>query len=120
MRKFTNYEVTALARQLTVSLYSMVENFPKKEQYALCQQIRRAAVSVGANIAEGAGRKTAKDFAHFMTQSIGSTCELEYLLLISQDLGYLTADEREGFDKQIQLLKSKLFRFREVLLKNAV
>ncbi|MBE0644137.1 MAG: four helix bundle protein [Bacteroidetes bacterium] len=116
MRKFNDFEVIALSRKLTVDLYQTVNEFPNIERYSLCQQIRRAAVSVGANIAEGAGRQTAKDFAHFLTQSIGSACELEYLLLIAQDLGYIQSFRRKQLDNQVQIIKHKLFRFRASLL----
>ena len=116
MRKFMNYDVTADARQLAVSVYRLLPLFPNEERYALCQQLRRAVVSIGANIAEGAGRATDKDFAHFLSQSIGSACELEYLFLISLDLGYLDHQSVSEMDVQTQRIKSRLFRFRERLL----
>lgn len=116
MRKFMNYEVTGDARQLAVSVYRVLSLFPKEERFALCQQLRRAVVSIGANIAEGAGRATDKDFAHFLSQSIGSACELEYLFLLSLDLGYLDHRTVTEMDQRIQKIKSRLFRFRECLL----
>lgn len=116
MRKFTNYEVTALARSLSVQIYHLVRMFPAEEKYALSQQLRRAVVSIGANIAEGAGRHTDKDFAHFPVQSIGSACEVEYLLLLSTDLGYLSKETAQEKDREIQVLKSKLYRLRKAIL----
>lgn len=117
MRKFKNYEMIGLARELTMHLYAIVRQYPKEEQYTLAQQIRRAAVSVGANIAEGSGRTSRKDFAHFLTQAIGSISELEYLLLISMDLGFISIDQQRQSDRTLQLLKSKIHLFRESLLK---
>ena len=115
MRDFRKFTVTRLARQLTVRVYELLPLFPTDERYALCQQLRRAAVSVGANIAEGAGRHTNRDFAHFLVQAIGSLSELEYLFLIAFDLGFLGEREQREVDEMIQVLKRKLYRFRESL-----
>ncbi|MBE0644024.1 MAG: four helix bundle protein [Bacteroidetes bacterium] len=112
MRDFTKYDVTHEARQLAVKIYSIVQYFPQEERYALSQQMRRAVVSIGANIAEGAGRKTEKDFAHFLTQSMGSTCELEYLTILSLDLNYINEGTWQSVDSMIQRVKKMLFRFR--------
>ena len=120
MRKFKNYEIIGMSRELTVHLYSIVRSFPKEEMFSLSQQIRRSAVSVGANIAEGSGRTTNKDFAHFLTQAIGSVSELEYLLLISMDLGYITTEKQRHANTTLQLLKSKIYLFRESLSKKII
>jgi four helix bundle protein len=119
MRDFRKFDVTRLARSLTVEIYALLSVLPADERFALGQQLRRAAVSVGANIAEGAGRTTAKDFAHFLSQSIGSLCELEYLLLVALDLGYINSASQNRLDRSIQFLKQKLFRFKEAVLKNS-
>lgn len=116
MRDFKNFEVTKLARKLTVRIYDLLPLLPVDERFALCQQFRRASISVGANIAEGAGRHTDRDFAHFLTLAVGSLSELEYLMLITVDLGYLDSSLQKEIDSQMQLLKKKLYRFRESLL----
>ena len=118
VRAFMTFEVTRLTRQLTVRIYDLLPILPVEERYAMAQQLRRAAVSVGANIAEGAGRKTARDFAHFLSLSIGSLCELEYLLAIARDLNFIDQTLHGQFDISVQLLKKKLFRFREAVLRN--
>lgn len=115
MRDFTKFEITRLARELATQVYGQLANFPQEEKYAICQQIRRSSVSIGANIAEDAGRRTEKDFAHFLTQSIGSACELEFLFLLSEDLGFINSDSRSMIDRQIQHVKRKLFRFRQTV-----
>ncbi len=115
MRDFRKFTVTRLSRQLTVEIYKLLSQFPVDERFALCQQLRRASVSVGANIAEGAGRNTNRDFAHYLVQSIGSLSEVEYLLLLAGDLGYVQETRLHDLDIQIQTLKQKLFRFRESL-----
>ncbi len=115
MRDFRKFTVTRLSRQLTVAIYNLLPQFPADERYALCQQLRRASVSVGANIAEGAGRRTNRDFAHFLTQAIGSLSEVEYLLLLAVDLGFIEETQAREMDLLQQSLKRKLFRFYESL-----
>ncbi|MBR9974742.1 MAG: four helix bundle protein [Bacteroidetes bacterium] len=115
MRDFRKFVVTDLSRALAVKVYGILESFPRDERYDFCRQLRRAVVSVGANIAEGAGRHTDKDFAHFLSQSIGSACEVEYLLLLATDLGFIEEKQRAQIDDDIQHVKSKLYRFRESL-----
>jgi four helix bundle protein len=72
-----------------VVVYKATESFPKEEKFGLTSQIRRAAVSVPANIAEGAARRLPKEFIHFISNAQGSASELETELLIAQRLGYL-------------------------------
>ena len=77
------------AVRLVVDIYKATESFPKEERYGLTSQIRRAAVSIPANIAEGAGRYSHREFAHFLSNAQGSASELETELIISNRLGYL-------------------------------
>lgn len=74
---------------LVKKVYAVTEDFPRTEQYRLVDQLTRAVVSVPSNIAEGFGRSTNKDFAHFLSQARGSLFEVETQLLISKDLGYV-------------------------------
>ena len=74
---------------LVKAVYVLVKQFPKVEQYRLVDQLTRAAVSVPSNIAEGFGRATNKDFAHFLSQARGSLFEVETQLLIAKDLGFV-------------------------------
>jgi four helix bundle protein len=71
-------------------LYEMTKRFPKEERYSLSSQIRRAAVSVSSNIAEGAARNSDKEFIQFLYIALGSLAELETQIIIAQRLGYLT------------------------------
>ena len=89
MQGFRNLKVWQRAHRLTLALYRSTKKFPKEELYGLTAQIRRAACSICANIAEGCGRKGDKEFARFLYITFGSAFELEYHLLLSSDLEYL-------------------------------
>jgi four helix bundle protein len=77
------------AIDMVIEIYKVSENFPKHEMYGLTSQMRRAAVSVPSNIAEGKGRLTDRDRAHFFSQARGSLLELETQVIISQRLNYV-------------------------------
>jgi len=81
------------AKALAAQIYRATEHFPKSEIYGLRAQLRRAAVSVASNIAEGQGRLTKGEFQHFLGQSRGSLLELETQLAIAIDLGYIRQSE---------------------------
>jgi len=89
MRPHHRLEAWSKAVELVTNVYRRTEGFPKEERYGLTSQIRRAAVSIPANIAEGAGRRSQKEFAHFLSNSQGSASELETELIIAHRLGYL-------------------------------
>lgn len=82
-------KVWQIALDMTETLYRTTADWPKAEQYGLVSQVRRAAVSVPANIAEGAGRRTPGEFMHFIGIARGSLAELETLLIIARRLGYI-------------------------------
>jgi four helix bundle protein len=89
MRPYHRLDAWKQAISLVVDVYKTTESFPKEERYGLTSQIRRAAVSIPANIAEGAARYSNREFAHFLSNAQGSASELETELLISHRLGYL-------------------------------
>src|SRR5215212_1614272 len=89
MRPHEKLDVWRAAMDFVVIVYRATESFPKEEKFGLTSQIRRAAVSVPANIAEGAARRSPKEFTHFISNAQGSASELETELLIAQRLGYL-------------------------------
>src|SRR5918997_4061029 len=89
MRPHERLEAWGKALDLVVDIYKATESFPKEEKFGLTSQIRRAAVSIPANIAEGAGRNSDKEFAHFLSNAQGSASELETELIIALRLGYL-------------------------------
>jgi four helix bundle protein len=89
MRPHQKLEAWIKAIELVTDVYKSSERFPKEERYGLTSQIRRAAVSIPANLAEGAGRRSQKEFAYFLSNSQGSASELETELIIASKLGYL-------------------------------
>ena len=99
------------AMKLVRTVYTSTRTFPKEELFGLVSQMRRAAVSVPSNIAEGAARTSRKEFAQFLNIAKGSLSELETQLLISVDLGYLNPKE-EAFDlvEKVTKLVSGLHR----------
>ncbi len=90
MRDFRNLEIWNLGRQFAVLCYRETAAFPKEEQFNLTSQIRRAAVSIPANIAEGAGRDSDGDFLRFLRIALGSLNETETLFNIAADLGLIS------------------------------
>ena len=93
MRPHERLEVWGKAVDFVVNIYRITESSPKEEKFGLTSQIRRAAVSVPANIAEGAARQSDKEFAYFLSNAQGSASELETELLIASKLGYLAGSD---------------------------
>ena len=89
-RDFRKIKAWELADALVISIYAITKSFPKEETYGLCSQIRRSAVSVPSNIAEGAGRNHKKEYLNFLYIAKGSLAELDYLCCLSQRLGYIS------------------------------
>ena len=83
MNKFKELKVWQKSIQIVIKIYSITMNFPNDEIYGITSQIRRCAVSIPSNIAEGAGRGTKKDFSHFLNIAKGSTFELSSLTIVS-------------------------------------
>ena len=94
MPDYRSYSAFKVAHRLTLAVYEATSTFPPEERYGLVSQLRRAAHSIPANLAEGSGRGSDKDFARFLRISTGSANELEYGLTLARDLGLL---DRETF-----------------------
>lgn len=104
--RFEKLEVWQEARKINQVIYRLTRKFPREEIYAMTSQIRRASVSVSSNIAEGSGRNSDKDFAHFLEQSYGSLMELASVFFLSLDEGYVTESELDPvFDEMERLAK---------------
>ena len=90
---YKKVEAYKKAKEFTIYVYSLIRRFPSYEQHAICDQIRRATVSIPSNIAEGLGRMSLKERIHFLEISYGSLTEVTCQLDISESLGYITTDE---------------------------
>lgn len=98
---FQKLKVWQEAKKLVVDVYHLLDNFPKFEKFALCDQIRRAIVSVPSNIAEGSGRRSLKEQIHFLEIAYGSLMETYNQLLIAIDLTYITEESVEAIKPSI-------------------
>ena len=90
------------SKKLVKMVYVLLRKFPKEEQYALYDQLRRAVISVPSNIAEGLGRYSVKEQVHFLEIAYGSLREVDCQIDIACDLGYVTADETKAVAEQIE------------------
>ncbi len=98
---FEKLKVWQEAKKLVVDVYRLLDSFPKFEKYALCDQIRRAIVSVPSNIAEGSGRRSLKEQIHFLEIAYGSLMETYNQLLIAIELTYITEESVEAIKPSI-------------------
>jgi four helix bundle protein len=89
MRDFRQIKVWEKSHQLTVEIYLLTRAFPREELFGLTSQIRRSCASIPANIAEGCGRGSNKEYAYFLQIAMGSATELDYHILLAKDVGYL-------------------------------
>jgi len=90
---FEDLQVWQKSRKLVVLIYQLTALLPKEEQFGLTAQIRRAAVSVSSNIAEGSARGSDKDFARFLLMAIGSAAEVKCQLILAKDLNYIVEND---------------------------
>lgn len=99
------------SHKLVLEIYRLTNNFPDHERFGLCQQLRRSAISVAANIVEGKSKRTDKEFSSFLFNSRGSLEELRYHLLVSKDLNYIAPGQYEELEKmatEVSFLLNKL------------
>ena len=101
MQNYKDLKVWEKAHDFTIKVYKATSLFPKEELFTLTSQIKKAASSIPANIAEGCGKHSNNEFAHFLNIALGSSNEVEYFLLLSKDLGYLA---QELFDELFKLI----------------
>jgi four helix bundle protein len=101
MENFRDLRVWAKAHELTLAIYQRTRAFPKEEMYGVTSQLRRASASIGANIAEGCGRRSDAEMRRFVQIARGSANEVEYHLLLARDLDFLTADEHKDWEGKV-------------------
>ncbi len=101
MKDFRKLKVWGRAHKLAVEVYKATAGFPRSETFGLASQMRRAAVSIPSNLAEGCGRRTDAELSRFSDIALGSASELEYQILLAQDLGYLDAGGSAGLGCEV-------------------
>jgi four helix bundle protein len=89
MQRFTNLRVWQQSHSLALQVYELTRTFPSDERFGLVSQLRRAVTSIPTNVAEGSKRRSGRDYARFLNVAEGSLAEVEYLLMLSRDLGFI-------------------------------
>ena len=105
---YKNLNVYQDAKAFVVAVYKLLDRFPDSEKFALCNQIRRAAISVTSNIAEGVSRTSVKEKIHFLEIAYASMMEVDSQLDISVDLQYIDIDQYESINKQVNNIGRQL------------
>jgi four helix bundle protein len=113
MQRFTELKVWQRGHSLVLAIYRLSLGFPVAERYGLSSQLRRAALSVPTNIAEGSKRTGRHDYARFINIAEGSLAETEYLLTVSRDLGYITSAQTSIVLNDVSELAKMLHGLRE-------
>ncbi len=108
MQDFTKLRVWERSHELALKVYGNTRSFPKAEQYGIISQMRRASVSIPANIAEGCGRAGTAEFSRFLQIAIGSASELEYFLILARDLEYIDQSTFQDLESRIVEIKQML------------
>ncbi len=108
MKDFRTLKIWEKSHAFVLEIYKITSSFPRQELYALTSQVQRAAVSIPTNIAEGCGKDSDAELSRYFKIAMGSSSELEYLLLLTRDLGYLV-------DKEYQDLSTNLVEIRKML-----
>ncbi len=111
MKSFKELKVWQNGIELVAIVYEITASFPAEEKYGLSAQMRRAAVSIPSNIAEGHLRKTAKDFKQFLSIARGSCAELETQMIIAHKLGFIQEDNFNNLSPKIEELSKMLSSF---------
>lgn len=111
MKDFRSLKVWEKAHALTLAIYKSTEQFPKQELYSLTNQVQRAAVSIPANIAEGCGKDSDAELKRYFSIAMGSSSELEYLLLLARDLGYLQVSAYQSIQNDLVETRKMLNAF---------
>ncbi len=115
MHNYHELKIWQESRELVKSVYTLTIDFPKEEIYGLTSQIRRAAVSIPSNIAEGTGRSSDKEFQRFLDYAIGSLFELETQIILANDLNFINTENFEIIQNEIKSLIRMIIKFKGIL-----
>ena len=108
MKDFRDLKVWERAHELTLEIYRLTVRFPREELYGLTSQMRRCSASIGANIAEGCGKRSNADFQRFLQIASGSASELDYHLLLARDLCFLADADYQIIVKELSATRRML------------
>lgn len=108
MNQYKKLKVWQRSLDLVVEVYKQTGNFPDKEKFGLVIQVNRCVVSIVSNIAEGAGRNSPKEFNNFLGVTLGSSCELETQLIVSNRLGYISAKALNDLTASIEEIQKMI------------
>jgi four helix bundle protein len=113
MSDYRQLEVWQKAHAVTMEIYALTKSFPSEERFGLVTQMRRAAVSIGANLAEGRGRRGDPEFGRFIKIALGSAYELEYELLVAADAGFISRDTYDRLRRELNRVGKMLWSLLE-------
>ena len=119
MQDFTQLKVWQKAHTFTVNLYKITNSFPTEEKYGLTNQLRRAAISIESNIAEGCGRNGDKEFSRFIDIAQGSSYEVRCQVFVARDLQYISIEKFEILDEKITEISRMLNSLNQKLKANS-
>ncbi len=111
MRNFRELQIWQKSHQFTLKTYLFTKNYPKEELFGLTSQMRRSSASIPTNIAEGCGRNTNPDFKRFLVIASGSSAELEYQLILSKDLDYISELTFNKLEKELIEIRKMIHSF---------
>lgn len=114
--RFKELEIWTYNRKFCSQIYSVTNSFPEGENFGLTNQLRRVSVSIPSNIAEGSSRSSNKDFCRFLEIAIGSAYETETQILIANDLGFVSEEDRGNLCSSLEIIIKMLLRFKSTLL----
>lgn len=115
MHRYKDFKFWQQSRMFCKEIYLVTSSFPDEEKFGLVSQLRRAVVSVASNIAEGASRKSNKDFSRFLTIALGSCYEIETQLLISNDLGFISETDLNRLQGSLLSIIKMMSKFNSTL-----
>ncbi|MCX6170811.1 MAG: four helix bundle protein [Ignavibacteriales bacterium] len=119
MHNFKDLKIWSKSRVLVKKIYELTEEFPSDEKFGLISQMRRAAVSIVSNIAEGSGKESNKDFCRFLELAYSSAFELETQLILSVDLNFIKPDATTEILNYVQEIQKMIYSFiKTVRIKN--
>ncbi|MDA3861348.1 MAG: four helix bundle protein [Melioribacteraceae bacterium] len=117
MHNFKELKVWQKGRSFVKEIYLTVSKFPPEEKFALTSQMKRAAISIPSNIAEGAGRETENDFARFLDIANGSAFELETQIYLAFDLKFITEEKLNNLIDKIEEIEKMIYGFKKRLVR---